>query len=74
MVLNDKPYMANIVCKSSNNEKMSIKMVIKSCLTALRAAPEQLSIPFNKLPFDQKKTVIGRKKRNITPWDVCFIL
>ena len=66
-----KPYMANIVCKSSNKEKMSLKMVVKSRLIALRAAPEQLSVLLNKLPFNQKKTpknpVMRRKKRNITP-------
>ena len=39
--------MANIVCKSSNHEKKSLKMVAQT--------PEQLSIPFDKLPFDQKK-------------------
>ena len=28
-------------------------MVVKSCLTALRGAPDQMSIPFNKLPCSQ---------------------
>ena len=36
--------------KSSNKEKMLLKLVVQSCLTALRAAPEQMSIPFDKLP------------------------
>ena len=44
--------MANIVCKrvkSSNEEKLLTKLVVKGCLTALRAAPKQMSIPVNKL-------------------------
>ena len=28
----------------------SLKLVVKSCLIALRAAPEQMLIPLNKLP------------------------
>ena len=44
--------MANTICKSWNKEKLlSTKIGVQSCLTALRAAPEQLSIPFNKLPY-----------------------
>ena len=45
--------MSNIVikgCKSSNKEKLRLKMVVKRCLPALRAAPKQLSIPINELP------------------------
>ena len=36
--------------KSSNKEKLLLKLVVESCLTALRAAPEQMSIPLNKFP------------------------
>ena len=48
--------MGNIVwksCKNSNKEKSLVKLVVKSCLTALRAATEQLSIPLSKLPWLQ---------------------
>ena len=43
--------MANIVLyklksfKSSNIEKLLQKLVVKSCVTAFRAAAEQMSIP-----------------------------
>ena len=38
-------------------------MVVKSCLTVLRAAPEQLSISFNKLPFDWKNSDEKKEKK-----------
>ena len=52
--------MANIVCKlksfkTSNKEKILLKLVVKSCLTALRAAPEKISIPLNKLSYTKTK-------------------
>ena len=52
--------MANIVCKlksfkTSNKEKIFLKLVVKSCLTALRAAPEKISIPLNKLSYTKTK-------------------
>ena len=34
---------------------MLLKLVVKSCLTALRAAPEQMTIPLNKLPREAKE-------------------
>ena len=53
--------MANIVCKSWKilklqiKKKLFLKLVVKSCLTALRAAPEQMTIPLNKLPREAKE-------------------
>ena len=38
-------------CKSWNKEKNVTKIGVQSCLIALRAAPEQLSIPLIKLPY-----------------------
>ena len=47
-----KPYMANILDKTWNKGKLLLNLVIQRSRTLLRAAPEQLSIPFNKLPVD----------------------
>ena len=33
---------------------MLIELVVKSCLTALRAAPEQMSIPLIKFPYSRR--------------------
>ena len=52
--------MATIVCKSwkimkVQIKKLLLKMVVKSCLKALRAALEQLSISLVKLPKEKQQ-------------------
>ena len=42
--------MANIGCKSSNKEKLLLKVTVQRSLTPLRAAAEQFSITLNELP------------------------
>ena len=44
----NRKYMANIEVEIK--EQLLLKLVVQRNLTTLRAAPEQLSIPLNKLP------------------------
>ena len=51
MSLTNKQWIKLKSCTSSNKGKLLLKLTVKRSLTPLRAAPVQISIPLNKLPY-----------------------
>ena len=39
-ILNGKPYMFNIVCKSYDKDNLSLKLVVKSCLNSFESCTQ----------------------------------
>ena len=59
-----KPYVANIVCKSWNEKKMLLKLVVQRTLSPMYQAPEQELITHNKLPSENQGQIGGKMSQH----------
>ena len=60
--------MAKIIHKSWNKEKLLLKLVVQATMSPLYHASEQLSIPHNKLPYQQRSWQPNRKSASKSGW------